>query len=459
MSDFMVKRRFLEAMAFLLWGSVCWAQTNTPAWPRTPLALPEILEIALRQNPAILRGKQDIEESQGVALQIRSSYTPKLRATGRYTAVDLGKIEAANFSVPGVSTNSLRFQGDQNWNADLQVTQPIFAGGRLRSAHRQSKLTLDAALANYRTTVADALLQVRIAYHDLLLAAENIVVNEASIVLLEKELADTRRRFDAGSAPKFNVLRAEVELANAKPRLFRARNAQRTARNQLATLLGFDVPQDSGVEIPLEIAGKLALESHEVALMDAIQRGLAQRSELRSLRAVASIREEELLQARAGYYPNLGLFAGYGWQNRNFPPTLDQTVDGWSVGAQMGWDIWDFGTTQGKVNAARARKQRTRIDSEDTSRQVVFQIRTAHSNFLEAKEVLESQSRVIEQAEEALRLATARADAGSGTQLDVLSAQTALTEARSTYAQALRDHAVAWDRLQRAIGEGVVVTR
>lgn len=455
----MLTRRFLRTIAFLLVGGACLAQTNPPAWPRTPLTLQEILEIAVRQNPAILRGKQDIEESQGIALQLRSSYTPKLRSTGRYSALDSGKIESTEFAIPGVSTNSVKFQGDQNWNADLQVTQPIYAGGRLRSAHRQSKLTLEASLANYRTTVADALLQVRITYHDLLLAAENIVVNEASIVLLEKELADTRRRFDAGSAPRFNVLRAEVELANAKPRLFRARNAQRTARNQLATLLGFDVPKESGVEIPLEVAGKLALETHEVALMDAIQRGLAQRSELRSLRAVSSIRDEELLQARAGYYPNLALFAGYGWQNRTFPHALDESVEGWGAGAQMSWDIWDFGTTRGKVDAAKARKQRTRIDSDDTSRQIVFQIRTAHSNFLEAKEVLESQSRVIEQAEEALRLATARADAGSGTQLDVLSAQTALTEARSTYAQALRDHAVAWDRLQRAIGEGVAVTR
>jgi outer membrane protein TolC len=373
--------------------------------------------------------------------------------------VDSGKIESSDFIIPGVVTNSLKFQGDQSWNADLQVVQPIYAGGRLRSAHRQSKLTLEAALAAYRTTVADALLQVRIAYHDLLLAGENIVVNEASIVLLEKELTDTRRRFDAGTAPRFNVLRAEVELANAKPRLFRARNAQRTARNQLATLMGFDVPKEAGLEIPLEVTGKLALTTHEVALMDAIQKALAQRSELRSLRAASSIRDEEIVQARAGYYPNLGLFAGYGWQNRNFPYALDQSVDGWSAGAQMSWDIWDFGTTKGKVDAAKARKQRTRIDSEDTSRQIVFQVRTAHSNFLEAKEVLDSQARVIEQAEEALRLATARADAGSGTQLDVLSAQTALTEARSTYAQALRDHAVAWDRLQRAIGEGVAVTR
>ena len=70
-----------------------------------------------------------------------------------------------------------------------------------------------------------------------------------------------------------------------------------------------------------------------------------------------------------------------------------------------------------------------------------------------------AQQRVIEQGEEALRLANARAEAGSGTQLDVLSSQTALTEARNTFSQALRDHTVAWARLERAMGDGVVLSR
>ena len=65
---------------------------------------------------------------------------------------------------------------------------------------------------------------------------------------------------------------------------------------------------------------------------------------------------------------------------------------------------------------------------------------------------MESQKKVVEQAEEALRLARARADAGTGTQLDVLSAQTALTEARTTDVRARRDYAVAVARLERAIG-------
>ena len=80
-------------------------------------------------------------------------------------------------------------------------------------------------------------------------------------------------------------------------------------------------------------------------------------------------------------------------------------------------------------------------------------MRTAYSTFIEAREVLESQKKVQEEAEEALRLANARADAGTGTQLDVLDAQTSLTQARTTQIQALHDYAVARARLERAIGQ------
>jgi outer membrane protein TolC len=68
---------------------------------------------------------------------------------------------------------------------------------------------------------------------------------------------------------------------------------------------------------------------------------------------------------------------------------------------------------------------------------------------------LKSQEKVVEQAEESLRLASARSEAGTATQLDVLSAQTALTEARTTQIQALHDYAVARARLERAVGDNV----
>jgi outer membrane protein TolC len=123
----------------------------------------------------------------------------------------------------------------------------------------------------------------------------------------------------------------------------------------------------------------------------------------------------------------------------------------------MSWDIFDGLLTRGKVLQARAQLDRSRAELEDSSRRIELEVRTAYSTFIEAREVLESQEKVQEEAEEALRLARARADAGTGTQLDVLDAETSLTQARTTQVQALHDYAVARARLERATGQDMTV--
>ncbi len=436
-------------------ASVIAGKPAQPSWPATPLTRDQCLDLALTWNASLLKGRQDIQESHGIALQQGSARLPRLGVTGAYNKIDEGKIEKVAFA-PG--TAPVAFANDQNWNATINASQPLFAGGKLRSAARSSKLTKEAALANYQTLVASTLLDVRVAYDDVLLATEQIAVQEASIKLLEQELADTRRRFDAGTVPRFNVLRAEVELANSKPRLIRARNALRIARNNLAVLLGFNVPRGADQDIPLQTADKLAAVPSDVGLQDALAAAIANRPELAALRTAEKLRDEEVIQARADYYPELAAVAGYGWQSKNFNRDLSSPLDGWNVGAQLSWNFWDAGLTKGKVQAAKARRTKAHIDVDDTARRIELEVRTAHSNLIEAREVLESQSKVIEQAEEALRLSVARSDAGTGTQLDVLSAQTALTEARNTYSVALRDFSVARARLDRAMGDGVKLT-
>jgi outer membrane protein TolC len=193
-------------------------RTGAPAWPTAPLSLQNVLELGLQQSPAILKGKQDIEESLGVVVQLKSAARPQVTASGAVNSLDSGRIEAAPFGGPG----GIKFQSDKNWNTAIQVSQPLYAGGRISASLRSAKWTREAALASYQALVEETLLNLRIAYDDILLAAEQIKTQEASVHLLEQELADARRRFEAGTVPRFNVLRAEVELGSAKPRLFRA---------------------------------------------------------------------------------------------------------------------------------------------------------------------------------------------------------------------------------------------
>jgi outer membrane protein len=166
--------------------------------------------------------------------------------------------------------------------------------------------------------------------------------------------------------------------------------------------------------------------------------------------------KETVVTAQGGRKPSIQLFTGYGSRNSLFSDDLTRDVSGWYAGAQLNWDIFDGLYTQGKIDQAKALQRRAEYDLADNTRRVELEVRTAFSNFDEAREVLASQEKVQEQAEEALRLATVRSQAGTGTQLDVLSAQTALTEARTTRIQALHDYAVARARLERAVGLNIL---
>jgi outer membrane protein TolC len=430
------------------------ADTNSAAWLTQPLSLLQALNIALQQNATILKANNDLEASYGVVVQTRAIALPQLIASGQYKDTDRNAIENIPFA-PSTP--------DQNWNAGLQIVQSIYQGGKLVAAVRAAKVTKQQALAQYQATLTDTLLAVRLAYYDILLAAQQITVNEASVNLLQKELDDQQRRYDAGTVPHFNVLRASVSVANARPPLIQARNNYRIAKNNLANLLGYNLPRDIWENIPLKLTDTLDATPYQINLPDALQQALTKRPELAALRNTEELQKLNITDASSGYKPNLSIFAGYNWLNRQFgnPPTYatpgpNEYLDGWNAGAQMSWDIFDGMLTHGKVVQAKAlyTKSITAVDEE--MRNIELEVRTAYSDFLEAQEVLESQKTVQDEAEEALREANARADAGTGTQLDVLDAENSLTQARSTQVQALHDYDAARARFERAIGADMV---
>jgi len=418
------------------------------------LSRADAVQIALRQNSAILKGQADLRASYGVQIQLRAVALPQFSAGGGYNALDPSLVE--QFPLPAPFSSYIQFP-NQNWNADVKVQQLIYAGGRITSAFRSAKLTREQALLNYQTTLADTLLAVRVTYDDVLVAVQQMAVHESSVQLLTQELADVQKRFGAGTVPQFDVLRAQVELANERPRLIQARNDYRIGKDNLLNLLAVRLPKTIWEDVPLQLSDTLEARPYGIDLPSALARALERRPELAALRKAEALRREDLVNAKSGYKPSAQLFGGYQWQSLPYESDLSADLSGWTAGAQLSWSIFDGQLTRGKVMEAKARHERAQLEVDESGRQIELDVRTAYSNFIEAREVLESQKLVQEQAEEALRLAEARHKAGTGTQLDVLSAQTALTQARTTQVQALHDYAVARARLQRALGEDMEI--
>ncbi len=419
-----------------------------------PLSRADAVGMALRQNNAILKGKAELRASYGIEVQLRAIALPQLTAGGGYNALQSSLIES--FPLPAPLSSFIQFP-NQNWNADVKVQQSIYAGGRITSAFRSAKLTRQQALLHYQATLADTLLAVRIAYDDVLVAEQQIAVHEASVQLLAHELEDVQKRFKAGTVPQFDVLRAQVELANERPRLIQASNDFRVGKDNLLNLLAVHLPKTIWEEVPLRLSDTLEARPYVIDLPVALARALEKRPELAALRKAEALRREDLVSAKSGYKPNAQVFGGYQWQSLPYENDLSADLSGWTAGAQLNWSIFDGRLTHGKIMEAKARYEQAQLDVDESGRQIELEVRTDYSNFIEAREVLDSQKMVQEQAQEALRLAEARLQAGTSTQLDVLNAQTALTQARTTQVQALHDYAAARARLQRALGEDMEI--
>jgi len=454
------KARLKRTIASLLAAFAAWsAAESTQASPATnevhqvqpfggPLSLADAVNLALRQSPSILRAQKELEASRGIVVQTRAIALPTVSVGGSYARVQRNDVDV--FETPNFT-----FGTPQNWSSQLKLVQSLYEGGRMLSAFRAADLTKQQSLLTYQAALSDTVLNVQLAYYDVLLAAQQITVQEASVELLTNELSDTTRRFEAGTVPRFNVLRAEVELANARPKLINARNSFRISKNNLANLLGLNLPPGTFEDIPLNLSGRLEAEAFELELPRAVSLALENRTEIGALRKAEALRKEDVVNARSGYKPVLQGYVGYDVHNSMLSSDLAVTDHGWIAGVQLSWNLFDGMRTQGRIREAVANYEKAGVDLDDKTRGIELEVRTAYSNFIEAREVLESQKKVVEEAEEAVRLARARSEAGTGTQLDVLSAQTALTEARTTQIQALHDYEAARARLQRAIGMNV----
>jgi outer membrane protein len=118
------------------------------------------------------------------------------------------------------------------------------------------------------------------------------------------------------------------------------------------------------------------------------------------------------------------------------------------------WDIFDGSRRKGRVRQAKSQLEQSRIDRESLRLTIEVEVRRAISEHQEAVELVKAAEKVVEQAEEALRLADSRYEAGAINQLDVLETRVALTDSRTNRLEANFRHILAVAKLRRSIGEG-----
>jgi outer membrane protein TolC len=442
------------------------------------LTLSEAVAVALRQNPDVLKQIKEIERTQGRLISARSAALPHISLLADYNQKDPRLLETqgarvqqqgqdANVLIPTVgqngrlgppidlgsllsasSSNTAFNSTDKTWQITFQAQQVIYAGGQIVAGIRAQKFVEESAYYQLRDVVDQTVATVRSQFYTVLTDRSLITVAEETVKLQEDLLKDQTNRFEAGTVPRFNVLRAEVELANVIPNLIRAKNDYLLAEIALAKTLGLD--PGPGGKPEFTCVGELTVSKRPFDLIQALDLAKARRPFLKVQRQQIKIQGEQVKIAIAGYLPQLNANGGYMFQNSRFSDRWDDTIDGWFFGFTGSWDIFDGFDTYGKTKSARAQLESARINYRDSVQRVELEVQTAYANLIAQRETIRSQQKNVEQAKEALRLANERLAAGAGTQLEVLDARVALTRAQTTELSARGDYNKAVAEFDRA---------
>ena len=402
--------------------------------------LPGALRYAAENNFSIRTARERLNSAEGSLLTARAGYLPSAKAEASYQRT------ADQITSPGYD--------DETWSGTASVNQTVYAGGAVMAGVRAARASRDAAQYELQAVTSTVLASVRVAFFNVLRAVETIKVREQALALLEEELKNARNRYEAGAGAQFDVLRAEVALANGRPPLITARNDLKIGIEELRQLLGFTNRQGENLQKVPEFIGELAFGDEQFALEQALDSARRNRAELQALAKGISIADAGVTVARAGYLPKVGV--GAGWEivgTRSTPHFGESSRDGWYLGAQSSWAIFDGRATAGKVRSAKSQATQARLSLQEQELAIDVEVRRAFASWQQAVELVAASGKVVEQAAEALRLSRARFDVGAATQLDVLQSQVALTEAGSNKVQSLYAYNTAVTQLRKAMGQ------
>ncbi|MGB2843374.1 MAG: TolC family protein, partial [Candidatus Aminicenantaceae bacterium] len=273
-------------------------------------------------------------------------------------------------------------------------------------------------------------------------------VAEEAVEVAEKHYKNVKSLFEVGMASKFDLLRSEVEVANLKPQLIKARNNLKIAELRLKMLLGLDLSQ------PVEIKGDITYEPFEPDQEECLIKALQNRPEISQLKYQKQMAGEMLKLARASSLPSLALAGAYNFWADQFNFNKDAWQNYYVVNLVFTIPIFNGFSTSARVAQSKAMIRELGFTKRGLVDMVKFEVRQALLKLNEAKESLLSQGKNVEQAQESLRIAELNFSEGMATTLDVSSVQAALTMAKTNYLQALYDYVISLAQLEKAMGVG-----
>ena len=332
----------------------------------------------------------------------------------------------------------------------ITASLPIFTGGELQGQIGQAKANYRSMLSAEEQAYNEMKETATTGYFNMLNATNMKALRQESVDRLQAHLDNVIAQYNVGIVARADVLRSEVELANAQQNYITASNeydvAEATLNNIIGTPLG----------TTLLLKDRLQYEPYENDMAYCLAYSEQHRPELKQAEYAIDSAEAALVVARSGHMPKVYANASNNWggNGSDWPGDDDEN---WSVGVTASMNVFDSGVTWSKIHAAQENLAKAKESQRQIKDNVELEVRTDYLNLREVEKRITTTQVAVASAEEDYHIAVVRYQAGVGTNIDVMDAQEALTQAKTNYYQALYNYNTSKAALNTSMGVGVPV--
>lgn len=430
-------------------------------------------EITLNNNPTIKLAREGVRKSYQQISEARSGMLPVISAFSSVQhAWDLQENRIPNFLkepfdmlnynlyianlIPTFEEQpqyiEMAFGLENMLVTGLDFKQPIFTGGIIRSGYQISKLGHNIALSQLKTTELKIITDLTTAYYSVLFAKSAVHVAEEALQSAQKNLDQVTKFYEVGKSSRFDVLRAEVQLANIKPQLISAKNGFRLAESRLRMIMGIDESVELNYLEKLELTYSELTEKSYDELIDI---ALSTRPEIAMMRDQKKISEKQVAIAKGAFMPSVIFGTSYQYQGQrdDFGFESGDFNKSFSSSISISIPLFNGMKNSSKLQQSKIALKEADYQAESVEQGIRLEVKAAYFSMQEALEKVQTQKKTIEQAKEAQRLARLMYSEGSSTQLDVLNADLAVQQAQMNYSQSLLEYNIALSNLKKAINQ------
>jgi outer membrane protein len=442
-------RSLLIVIAIILASAACLSAQGIPGAAKIATGQPATLSyeqavrLAIENNLATLRAHERRNEARGQQEQARAPLLPNISGVA-YQASLTENLVALGFqpgTFPGINRT---FLGPfKNFDARLLLSQKVFDLSAIRNyqAGKAGVRVAELGEALAREQVAG---RAGLTYLEALRADRAVVAAQANVELAQALLQLAQDQRNAGVATGVDVTRAEARLAEQQVGLAQAQTDSEQARLDLQRLIG--LPLGS----PLTLTDQLRFVDEPLPSVDtAVTQAAHDRREIQVAEEENRVNQLELQSARAEHLPSLEVVGDYG--------SSGITPDSFAlptrrVAVQLNVPIFNGGLTQGRVTAAASRHRQTELELSNVRGQVEEDVRLALTTLRTASVQVRAADESVTLAQRELEMSRDRFRAGVADNLEVITAQTTLANARVAQVTALAQHNAARLNLAAALG-------